>query len=142
MDFNEYPTEAVTALIASFEEELRRCCMHIVSEIVRVKKTARALKEADFPVLEKIFFQSHESLRDFYEISCPELDWLVKRAQEMPGAAAARMTGKGFGGCTYAVLKPETVDEYSQRMDDYERIFGFRPVIYLIKPASGAKALS
>ncbi|MDR0551687.1 MAG: galactokinase [Spirochaetaceae bacterium] len=141
-DFNAYPTDEITAIIGSFDEELRRCCMHIVSEIVRVKKTARALKEGDTAMLSKIFFKSHESLRDFYEISCPELDWLVKRAQETPGSMAARMTGKGFGGCTYAVLKPETVDEYIFRMDDYERIFGFRPLIYKIKPAMGARVIN
>ncbi|MDR2521936.1 MAG: galactokinase [Spirochaetaceae bacterium] len=134
-----YPTEELTALIASFDEVIRRCCMHIASEIVRVQETERALKENDEAVLAKIFFASHESLRDLYEISCPELDWLVKRAQEIPGVMAARMTGKGFGGCTYAIMRPEHIAEYNARMDDYERIFGFRPIIYEIRQANGAR---
>ncbi|MDR2602592.1 MAG: galactokinase [Spirochaetaceae bacterium] len=141
LNFTEYPTEEITAMASSFDEDIRRSCMHIISEVVRVKDAARALRDADFSVLSKIFFHSHESLRDLYEISCPELDWLVKRAAEVAGVVAARMTGKGFGGCTYAVLKPESVDEYCSRMDDYERIFGFRPIIYEISPSSGAKCI-
>ena len=141
LEFDEYPTDEMSAIIASFEEDLRRCCMHIVSEVVRVKDTEKALNEADFAVLCKIFYHSHESLRDLYEISCPELDWLVKRAQEITGIIAARMTGKGFGGCTYAILKQENIEEYNSRMDDYERIFGFRPIIYEFKLSHGARTI-
>jgi len=54
----------------------------------------------------------------------------------------ARMAGHGFGGCTYAIVKNEAVGEYRQRLDDYERIFGFHPKIHEVKIASGGRLIS
>jgi galactokinase len=85
----------------------------------------------------RLVYHSHESLRDLYEVSCPEIDWMVKRAQETEGVFGARMTGQGFGGCTYALVKKETISEYCSRIEDYERIFGFHPVVYEVKIATG-----
>jgi len=116
--------------------------MHIVEEIHRVRDACDALQRSDLASLAKIIFHSHESLRDLYEISCPEIDWLVKRAQEIEGAAGSRMTGIGFGGCTYTIIRRELVEEYKNRLEEYERIFGFRPVIYEVKLATGARVIS
>jgi galactokinase len=73
--------------------------------------------------------RSHEGLRDLYEVSCPEVDWLVKRALEIDGTLCSRMTGKGFGGCTITFIKRGAIEEYKKRLEEYERIFGFRPAI-------------
>jgi galactokinase len=100
------------------------------------------LKRADFPALSKLIYHSHESLRDLYEVSCPEIDWLVKRAQEIDGVLGSRMTGSGFGGCTYTILKEEAIEEYKKRLDDYERIFGFHPLIYEIRLATGTRVVT
>jgi len=51
------------------------------------------------------------------------------------------MTGQGFGGCTYTIIKNEMVNEFKNRLDDYERIFGFRPAIYEVKLATGSKVV-
>ena len=116
--------------------------MHILREIRRVNDTEDALKRSDFPFFSKIVYHSHESLRDLYEVSCPEIDWLVKRAQEQDGVLTSRMTGHGFGGCTYTFIRDDFVEEYKKRLDDYERIFGFQPVIYEMKLAGGARLIS
>jgi galactokinase len=97
------------------------------------------LLRADLPGFSKLIFHSQESLRDLYEVSCPEIDWLVKRAQETEGVFGARMTGQGFGGCTYTIIKNEAVNVYRERLEDYERIFGFHPTIYEMKLAAGSK---
>jgi galactokinase len=115
--------------------------MHIVEEIRRVNDAGDALARSDIASLAKIIFHSHESLRDLYETSCPEIDWLVKRAQELEGAAGSRMTGQGFGGCIYTIIRSELADEYVRRLEEYERIFGFRPAIYNIKIATGVRVL-
>jgi len=65
----------------------------------------------------------------------------VKRAQELPGAVGARMTGEGFGGYTYLIATQEAVAEYRRRFDDYERIFGFHPVVYEFKLAGAARLI-
>jgi galactokinase len=123
-------------------EEIRRRSMHIVQEIRRVYDAEDALKRADLPSLSRIIFHSHESLRDLYEVSCPEIDWLVKRAQESEGLLGSRMTGHGFGGCTYTIIRDRDLEAYKKRLEDYERIFGFRPIIYEVKIATGKRLVS
>jgi len=113
--------------------------MHVVQEIRRVCDSEDLLQRKDLAGFAKMIFHSHESLRDLYEVSCPEVDWLVKRAQELEGVAGARMTGQGFGGCTYAIIRNDLVEEYKKRLEEYERIFGFRPVIYEVKLATGGR---
>ena len=127
--------------LGNFPEQIRRRSMHIVDEIRRVNDACDALERNDLASLAKIIYHSHESLRDLYEISCPEVDWLVKRAQEIEGAAGSRMTGIGFGGCTYTIIRRELVEEYKRRLEEYERIFGFRPVIYEVKLATRARVI-
>jgi galactokinase len=139
--FRDIASTDVLESLGDFPEQIRRRSMHIVEEIHRVNDAIDALQRCDLASLAKIIFHSHESLRDLYEVTCPEVDWLVKRAQEMEGAAGSRMTGLGFGGCIYTIIRREIAEEYKKRLDEYERIFGFRPVIYDIKLASGVKVV-
>ena len=139
--FKDFATADLLESLGDFPEQIRRRCMHIVEEINRVNDAADALERCDLATFARIIYNSHESLRDQYEISCPEIDWLVKRAQEIEGAAGSRMTGLGFGGCTYTIIRRELVEEYKKRLDEYERIFGFRPVIYEVKLAARAKLI-
>jgi galactokinase len=136
-----YATSDLVESMGNLPEEIRRRSMHIVQEIRRVNEAAESLKHVDLLVLSKIFYHSHESLRDLYEVSCPEVDWLVKRAQEIEGVLSSRMTGSGFGGCTYTFIKESAIEEYKKRLEDYERIFGFHPVIYEVRPATGARVV-
>jgi galactokinase len=131
----------LTESLADLPEETRRRCMHIILELRRVNEAEEAMKKQDYAALSRMFFHSHESLRDLYEVSCPEIDWLVKRAQEIEGVLGSRMSGQGFGGCTYTIGGEKALEEYRRRFEDYERIFGFRPQTYEIKPATGARLL-
>ena len=139
--FRDIASTDVLESLGDFPEQIRRRSMHIVEEIHRVNDAIDALQRCDLASLAKIIFHSHESLRDLYEITCPEVDWLVKRAQEMEGAAGSRMTGLGFGGCIYTIIRREIAEEYKKRLEEYERIFGFRPVIYDIKLAAGVRVV-
>jgi galactokinase len=140
-DFRDFSSADLLDALGDFPEQIRRRTIHIVEEIHRVRDACDALQRSDLVHFAKIIFHSHESLRDLYEISCPEVDWLVKRAQEFEGAAGSRMTGMGFGGCTYTIIRKELAEEYKKRLDDYERIFGFRPVIFEVKIATGARLI-
>jgi galactokinase len=139
VNFRNFAAADLVESMGDLPEEIRRRCMHIVQELRRVADAEDALKKVDLPSLSRIFFHSHESLRDLYEVSCPEIDWLVKRAQEIEGVLGSRMTGQGFGGCTYTILNDTAITEYRRRLDDYERIFGFHPLTYEMKPAGGAR---
>jgi len=137
--FKDYAPADLIEALGAFPEQIRRRSMHIVEEIHRIIDAVSALERCDLASFAKIIYHSHESLRDLYEISCPEVDWLVKRAQEIEGAAGCRMTGSGFGGCTYTIIRKELAQEYKSRMDEYERIFGFCPSLYEFKLAAKTK---
>ncbi|AEF85223.1 putative galactokinase (Galactose kinase) [Treponema primitia ZAS-2] len=139
--FRDYAALDLVESMGDLPEEIRRRSMHIVQEIRRVYDAEDALKHQDFPLLSKVLLHSHESLRDLYEVSCPEIDWLVKRAQEIEGVLGSRMTGQGFGGCTYTIITESAIDEYKRRFEDYERIFGFHPLIHPIRPAAAARVI-
>ena len=125
-----------------FPEEIRRRSMHVVQEIRRVQDARDCLLCADIPGFSRLLFHSHESLRDLYEVSCPEIDWMIKRAQETEGVLGARMIGQGFGGCTYTIIRNDAVGKYRERLEEYERIFGFRPAIYEVRLATGSRVIT
>ncbi|MDR2842847.1 MAG: galactokinase [Spirochaetaceae bacterium] len=139
--FKEFNKDDLDELMGSLNEEVRRRSLFVIQENERVLESEKWLIDADKDVFSRDIFHSHEGLRDLFEVSCPEIDWLVKRAQEIPGVIGARMTGKGFGGCVYVIIASTAVEEYESKMDDYERIFGFRPVIYEIHLSGAAKLL-
>ena len=136
---------AATDLIEStgnLPEEIRRRSLHVVQEMRRVLDAKDCLLCDDLAGFSRLVFHSHEGLRNLYEVSCPEIDWMVKRAQETEGVLGARMTGQGFGGCTYAIVRNQAATEYRNRIDDYERIFGFHPAIYELKLATGSRVIA
>jgi galactokinase len=120
-------------------ETTRKRCLHVVEENQRVLEAEAALKKHDVAAFGRLMNRSHESLRDYYEVSCPELDWLVKRAWETEGVYGSRMTGAGFGGCTVTLIEEKAVAEYVARLEAYERIFSFRPETFLCEAAGGAR---
>ena len=140
--FKDFAPNDLIEALGHFPEQIRRRTMHIVEEIYRINDAVAALERNDLASFSKIIYHSHESLRDLYEVSCPEIDWLVKRAQEFEGAAGARMTGQGFGGCTYTIIRRELAEEFKSRMEEYERIFGFHPSVHEVKLATRARVIS
>ena len=122
-------------------EATRKKCLHVVEENQRVLEAEAALKKHDIVSFGKLMNRSHESLRDQYEVSCPELDWLVKRAWETDGVYGSRMTGAGFGGCTVTLIQERAIPVYVSRLEAYERIFSFKPETFVSEPAAGARIL-
>jgi galactokinase len=141
LTLRDYRSADIIDSMGSLPEIVRRRSLHVVEEIERVADAESALNYGDFPAFGRIINHSHESLRDLYEVSCPEIDWLVKRALEIDGVLCSRMTGKGFGGCTITLVRQDVVGEYMKRLDEYERIFGFRPMVYETKASEGARIL-
>ena len=122
-------------------ESSRRLCLHVVQENQRVKDARTLLKKGDGQGFGKMMYRSHESLRDNFEVSCPEIDWLVKRASEVEGFYGSRLLGPGFGGCTLSICEKSALPEFEKRLDEYEHIFGFHPVYHLIEPRRGAHVI-
>jgi galactokinase len=106
-------------------ERERDCAYHIAGENQRVIFGARALREGDFPQFGQYMFQSHESSKDFFRNSCPELDLLVDLARSQPSCLGARLTGGGFGGATInLVMRPQVQDFCRAMSSAYEQQAG------------------
>jgi galactokinase len=95
--------------------ELKRA-RHVVSEDQRVVLSAQALAAGDMARFGELMVASHVSLRDDFEVSCPELDLLVETALDVPGVLGSRMTGAGFGGCTVSLVATESVADFKSRV--------------------------
>jgi galactokinase len=137
----DYSPADVRDSLGVIPEGTRKKCLHVVEENQRVIEAEDALRKKDLVTFGKLMNRSHESLRDLYEVSCPELDWLVKRAWETEGVYGSRLTGAGFGGCTLTLIEEKNIPLYREHIVSYERIFGFRPEVYICKPSPGARIL-
>lgn len=121
-------------------QPVRKRCRHVVTENARVLAAASALKRSDLEEVGRLMYLSHDSLRDDYEVSCPELDLLVDVASTMPGVLGARMTGGGFGGCTINMIETGFYSEFQQTVAAaYRQAFDREPVISAVKPSDGAR---
>jgi galactokinase len=120
------------------ETGIRRA-RHIARENQRVLDFADAATRGDVAGLGRLMSASHRSLRDDYEVSCAELDFLVDVALSVPGVYGARMTGGGFGGCTVNLMEPAAEAVFRDTVSAaYRKRFGHTPEIYRCKPSSGA----
>jgi galactokinase len=117
-------------------------CRHVISENQRVLDAVEALRAKNFERVKVLFRESHESLRDDYEVSCHELDTLVDLGQEHPLQRGSRMTGGGFGGCTVHLVPADdrVVENFISFVSEgYEKRIGRKPESYIFTPSAGAK---
>jgi len=118
-----------------------RRCEHVIRENGRVLNASRALPAGDLIRMGELMQQSHESLRDLYEVSCPELDLMVSLADSLPECRGARMTGGGFGGCTVNLVDAGQADEFAERITEaYQARTGVHPDVFVCSAADGARA--
>jgi galactokinase len=118
-------------------------CSHVVHENQRTLDAARALAEDDLAQVGKLMRESHESLRDLYEVSCKELDAMVEAAQRLPGFCGGRMTGGGFGGCTVNLVRQEHAESFAKQIAQrYRQETGIEPQVYLCSAEDGAGELT
>jgi galactokinase len=104
---------------------------HIVEENARVLRVVEALPREDWTTIGQAMSDSHNSLRDLYEVSCPELDFMVETGRQL-GSLASRMTGAGFGGCTlHFVRSSQAVDFLDQLSSRYREQFHIEPQCFL-----------
>jgi galactokinase len=121
---------------------IRKRCTHVVRENQRTLDAARSLKENDLDRVQRLMRESHDSLRDLYEVSCRELDIMVEAANGLPGFSGGRMTGGGFGGCTVNLVREKNAPDFAQQIADrYRQKTGISPEVYLCTAEDGAREL-
>lgn len=119
------------------ETTLKRA-RHVVSENSRTQQAAEALRHGDLPLVGRLMADSHTSLRDDFDVSCPELDLMVNLASSDPDVIGTRMTGGGFGGCTVSLVKRAGAERFVAAVQQrYHAATGTRPDAWITVASGG-----
>lgn len=120
----------------------RNRATHAVYENARVKEAVSALSNNNIVGFGKLMNESHDSLRDLYEVSCTELDIMVEEALKIEGTVGARMTGAGFGGCTVNIVKNSAVERFTENVArNYHERTQLNAEIYVANVGDGVKKI-
>ena len=121
------------------DEIQRKRAKHAVYENQRTIKAVNALKNNDIETFGKLMNASHISLRDDYEVSCPEVDKLVEIAWNIPGVIGSRITGGGFGGCNVSIVRNDAIENFKKEViSKYKEATGIDAEIYEAEIGDGA----
>ncbi len=139
----EIPTADVEQHRADLTPDQYARALHVTREISRVHETVAALERDDLTAVGRLLVASHQSSRELFRNSCPELDFLVDHLVTLPGVYGARLTGGGFGGAVMALTNPEfTADTATGVTEAYTRHFGHAPVVFTARTGPGARVLA
>lgn len=117
-------------------------CKYVVEEIERVTIACEALENGDLRSFGQKMYETHEALSKEYEVSCPELDFLVEHSQDFEAVVGARMMGGGFGGCTINLIKTDAVDEFIEKMSfAYHQAFNIQLQTYIVNISNGVEVI-
>ncbi|KAG5864299.1 Galactokinase, partial [Gonioctena quinquepunctata] len=111
---------------------------HVITEIKRTTDAAEMLRQQNYRKFGELMTESHYSLKNDYNVSCPELDSLVELALEVEGVLGSRMTGGGFGGCTVTLVYSHIAEKV---IDNITEKYKGSPTFYICKPSHGASVL-
>ena len=124
------------------DEVILRRVRHCVTENDRVLRAVEALKADNLQELGKLLYESHNSLRDDYEVTGIELDTLVGAASKQKGCIGARMTGAGFGGCAIALVHKDDIESFIQNVqNEYKKIIGYEGGFFACSSGDGVREL-
>ncbi len=139
-DLNLDEFSALSHLITD-ETELRRA-RHVITENNRTLTAIEALNQGNLVYFGQLMNQSHDSLRDDYEVTGTELDTLVEEARKIEGTIGSRMTGAGFGGCTVSIVKEDQVESFIREVGArYKERTGLKADFYVAEIGDGSKEI-
>lgn len=130
---------------AKMSDLVYRRARHVIGEIERTTHAAEGVRNSNWPTVGQLMYASHKSLREDYEVSCPELDAVVDIALNIGakgGVYGCRMTGGGFGGCTVALVRADSITSISNTIAaEYEKRTRIKPTLFTSRPAAGATTI-
>ena len=133
--------DAMLPQLAPLDAVTLRRARHVISENARTLAAADTLRCGDSQQLGKLMNQSHASLRDDFEVSCPELNAIVECARAEPGCLGARMTGAGFGGCAIALVETAHADSFVASVSSACRPQLPASRVFICQPSGGVEML-
>jgi len=132
--------EESKALIKSDIKKKR--AKHVITENLRTEKAHEALVKDDLVEFGKCISSSHRSLKEDYEVSCKELDYIAEYLQKSKGVLGARMTGAGFGGCVVSIINQDDMHTVGEELTKhYKEKFGYKPSIYIADVGNGSNKI-
>jgi galactokinase len=124
--------------VAPVDELINRRCRYVIEENARLLAGTEDLRQGHLSAFGQKMFGSHEGLSHQYEVSCPELDFLVAQVKDDPGVIGARMMGGGFGGCSINLVKEEAVDALVERITPvYQQVMNKELKVYIAQIENG-----
>ena len=130
-------------------EVVFRRCKYVVEEIERVRQAGAALENNDFDTFGALMFATHAGLQHEFEVSCPELDFLVEETRNLPTSSGlqgavpgARMMGGGFGGCSINLVRQSLADAFIAHMKNvYREKYGLPLACYQVALTNGVESV-
>lgn len=139
-DVNENDLNAIKSKLS--EEDYQKA-LYVIQENKRVILASEALKKNDLKTLGSLLFETHKGLKDHYQVSCKELDYLVDLANEDEAVIGARMMGGGFGGCTINIVHKDGIKSFvSMASKAYLKKFNIECSVYLVNLVDGTHLLN
>jgi len=139
--FRDISIEQVEACLASNDvngSKVYQRCKYVVEEIQRVQLAVQDLGKGDMQAFGKKMFETHKGLSSLYEVSCPELDFLVEAVSNNENVLGARMMGGGFGGCTINIIKKSAVEEITKELTaSYAQVMHKELAVYITSIEDG-----
>ena len=119
-----------------------RRARHVITENDRTTAMAAALTERNWKTCGRLMNASHLSMKEDFEITCPEIDVLVEITQSVEGVIGSRMTGGGFGGCTVSLIQTRQTEEILRAVANrYQSATGIEPSAFVTQPVQGARVI-
>ena len=124
------------------DPDMQRKAKHAVYENQRTIEAVKDLKAGNLEHFGELMRQSHESLRDDYDVTGVELDTLAEEAWKIPGVIGSRMTGGGFGGCTVSIVKDEAIENFKKTVgENYKKKIGYDATFYTVEIGGGPQEI-
>ncbi len=142
MQFREITLDLIESKRKDLGENVYKRAKHVVEENQRVLDTIAAIKEKDWQKVGELVKKSHESLKNLFEVSTDEIDFLVDRINALEDVYGARMIGGGFGGSIIVISKSDVSLQLKEIRDDYRHQFGIEMKFYPVKLSSGVRKIT
>jgi galactokinase len=124
-------------------EEVYLRCLYVTQEIQRTQEGAKLLRSNDMESFGKLMFKTHEGLKNLYNVSCAELDFLVNEAKRYPLIVGARLMGGGFGGCTINIIRKNEVDDITGAItENYKNKLDIDAECYVMSLSDGTHEIT
>ena len=142
LPIRDFPVSELRDRMIPVDEETRRICSTVLEDSMAAAGMQRVFERKDCIQIGRSLGKNGKMIRDDLELSCPEMDWMVKRASEVPLCYGAGVLFNGISAYVLLVIEESSIDLYKAKLEDYEHIFGFKAEVSILAPCRGWSLVS